>query len=492
MGAENAIFGDANGHRKTEGSSTEEYQEGGEEETESLTVAVSSVGCDVAIVGGGVAGLAAMRVLEERGIRTSVLEARSRIGGRIHTVRDPRVAHPIELGAEFVHGSAPELLAVARNARLLLYAVEGERWRARGGRLTRLEDYWKRLHTVMRHLDAAEADRSFEEFLYDAPGGPRAADGRALARGFVEGFHAADARRISVRALADGGSPSEDAAEQRQMRIVDGYDRVPEWLANGYRDRIMTEAVVHRIEWGDDGVALSVRHGDVPSVTTIEARAAVITVPLGVLLARADEPGAIAFSPHLPMLDWVRARLTMGAVVRLVVLFRERWWAHDLRALPRGASLESMAFLHGNSRDVPVWWSLHPMQPPVMIGWAGGPAALRLTGRSSTEIQERALAALAENLGVTPRRVAAQVDACWTHDWQHDPFSRGAYSYSLVGGAESAQHLARAIKGTLWFAGEAADTEGRNGTVHGAIGSGRRAALSVTRALARGARRPRL
>jgi monoamine oxidase len=450
---------------------------------------MSLSGCDVAIVGGGVAGLAAMRVLEERGIRTSVLEARSRIGGRIHTVRDPRVAHPIELGAEFVHGTAPELLAVARDARLLLYAVEGERWRARRGRLTRLDDFWERLHTVMRHLDAGEADRSFAEFLDEAPGGRHAADARALARAFVEGFEAADPRRISVRALADGGSPSEDAREQRQMRIADGYDRVPEWLAHGFRDRILTEAVVERIEWGAEGVALAVRRGSVPSVTTMAARAAVVTVPLGVLLAPADESGAIAFSPHVPILDEVRSRLTMGTVVRVVVLFRERWWVDHLRAVPRGASLESMAFLLGDSGDLPVWWSLHPMQAPVMVGWAGGPKALRLAGRSSTEIQERALAALATNLGVTRRRVAAQVVSCWTHDWQHDPFSRGAYSYPLVGGAQSARRLARSIKGTLWFAGEAADPEGRNGTVHGAIGSGRRAALSVTRALAQGARR---
>lgn len=50
--------------------------------------------CDVAIVGAGVAGLAAMRVVEEQGLRACVLEARARVGGRIYTVRDPRLAHP--------------------------------------------------------------------------------------------------------------------------------------------------------------------------------------------------------------------------------------------------------------------------------------------------------------------------------------------------------------------------------------------------------------
>jgi monoamine oxidase len=447
---------------------------------------MSVIGCDVAIVGAGVAGLAAMRALEERGIRTCVLEARDRIGGRIWTVRDERAPHPIELGAEFVHGSAPELLTFADDARALLYAIEGERWRSRGGRLSRLDDFWKRLHGVMRHLDARKADRSFADFLEEAPGGRSAADARALARTFVEGFHAADATRISVRALADGGSPSEDRDEQRQMRVLGGYDRVPEWLAKGLRHRVMPEMVVERVEWADGDVAILARHRNESSLTTIAARAAIVTAPLGVLLSPVGERGAIDFAPELPILERTRGRLTMGAVVRVVVLFRERWWTDRMRSVPRGASLESMSFLHGDSSDVPVWWTLHPMHAPVMTGWVGGPAAERLSGRAPGEIEDRALAALAANLGVTRRRVAAQVEACWTHDWQHDPFSRGAYSYALVGGADAARHLARPIARTLWFAGEAADPEGRNGTVHGAIGSGRRAARAIGRALSHG------
>ena len=441
---------------------------------------------DVAIVGAGVAGLAAMRELEGRGILTRVLEARDRIGGRIHTIRDSRVPHPIELGAEFVHGEAAEVVEVAGDAGLLMYAVEGKRWRSRGGRLSRLEDFWERLHTVMRHLDAEKRDRSFAQFLDDAPGGRSAADARALAREFVEGFHAADARRISANALADGGSPSEDAIEQRQMRILDGYDRVPRWLARELQDRITTNAVVERIEWSDDGVDLTARRSD-GTTMTVTARAAIVTVPLGVLLAPPGEAGAIAFSPAADVIERIRNRLTMGSVVRIAFLFRERWWTERIEAVPRDESLESMTFLHGDSGDVRVWWSLHPVQAPVLIGWVGGPAAERLA-EVFGEIEDRSIEALAANLRVSRRRVASQVEACWTHDWQADPFSRGAYSYALVGGVDAASTLARPVKGTLWFAGEAADPEGRNGTVHGAIGSGRRAAQSVIRALERDAR----
>jgi len=75
------------------------------------------------------------------------------------------------------------------------------------------------------------------------------------------------------------------------------------------------------------------------------------------------------------------------------------------------------------------------------------------------------------------------VEASWLHDWEHDPLSRGPYSYQTVGGVDAPAALARPLRGTLFFAGEAADTEGRTGTVHGAIASGRHAAAEVERSL---------
>jgi monoamine oxidase len=439
--------------------------------------------CDVAIVGAGVAGLAAMRELEEHGMRTLVLEARERVGGRIFTVRDPRLPQPIELGAEFVHGSAPELEEIADAAELLLYAIEGQRWRARGGRLERLHDFWKRLHSVMRHLDGEKSDRSFAEFLEDRPGGRGAADARALAHAFVEGFHAADARRISSHALAAGGYPGLEVEEQRQLRFGDGYDGVPAWLSGGHGARIRTGAVVERIEWERGSIRLDVRESE--SRISVSARAAIVTVPVGVLLARVDQSGAIEFSPAVPILDRARRSVTMGAVVRVIMLFRERWWTGSLRAAPTNATLESMSFLHGDAGDVKVWWTLHPARSRILVGWSGGPAAQRLSGLSDADVGERAIASLAANLGVTRRRVEGQLEGFWTHDCQEDPYARGAYSYALVGGAEFARKLARPVEGTLWFAGEAADAEGRSGTVHGAIGSGRAAARSVVRAFAK-------
>ena len=162
--------------------------------------------------------------------------------GRILTIRDERTPVPIELGAEFVHGTAEEVVDLAREARLVICDIHGERWRATRGKLTPMdeEDFWRQLGRVMSRLDPQRTpDRSFQEFLDRKPGGAALAHQRTLAREFVEGFHAADLTRVSERALANGGAP-EDPDDERQGRILDGYDRVPGALdrAKGPRHRV--------------------------------------------------------------------------------------------------------------------------------------------------------------------------------------------------------------------------------------------------------------
>ena len=84
--------------------------------------------------------------------------------------------------------------------------------------------------------------------------------------------------------------------------------------------------------------------------------------------------------------------------------------------------------------------------------------------------------------GVRRKRLDDLFVAAHAHDWQRDPFSRGAYSYPAVGGADAHALLGRPIRGTLFFAGEATSAD-QTGTVAGAIASGKRAAAEVARVL---------
>jgi monoamine oxidase len=217
---------------------------------------------------------------------------------------------------------------------------------------------------------------------------------------------------------------------------------------------------------------------------TVGARAVIVTVPLAVLFAEAGEEGSIEMSPQMPVVEKMKSRLAMGSVARVTMLFRERWWTDKMSAVPKDESLESMSFVQGDTKEFPVCWTLYPAHLPAMVCWTGGLAAKRMADLPYEERLARALAGLAKNLGVTRRRVQSQLEAAWTHNWDRDPYARGAYSYPMVGGSHAPKELARPIQNTIWFAGEAADAEGRNGTVNGAIGSGRAAAKEAARAVA--------
>jgi monoamine oxidase len=446
---------------------------------------VTRTDADVVILGGGAAGLAAAGTLRAAGARVLLLEARDRIGGRILTARDERLPIPIELGAEFIHGSAPETVTLARDAGLVTYDVLGERWQVAKGRFRRVDGYWDRLDRVMRRLDPdLQPDESFQQFLDAKPGGRVLARERALAAQFVQGFHAADLRRVSARSLADGGSPGDDPDEKRMGRFVGGYDSVPRWLARELGDVIRLRSVATAVDWSRGAVRVSVAPRRGHRGTAIRARAAIITLPLGVLQTPPPAPGAIAITPDPPEFRKALESLAPGGVVRFVLSFREAFWAEQaLRGVPGDTSLACMNFLQTLGALIPAWWTTFPMRVPMLTGWLGGPKAWALARQGPEAVLGAAVDSLATHLAVRHRTIAGLITGFWMHDWLDDPFSRGAYSYPIVGGSEAAKTLSRPIHGTLFFAGEAVDSEMRSGTVHGAVGSGRRAAKAALRAL---------
>jgi monoamine oxidase len=122
---------------------------------------------------------------------------------------------------------------------------------------------------------------------------------------------------------------------------------------------------------------------------------------------------------------------------------------------------------------------MYPVRSPIIVGWSGGPKAVALL--QSERIEDIALSELANAFGMRRGRVEALVESIHTHDWTHDGCTRGAYSYVGVGGSDAAARLARPVRGTLFFAGEATDSE-NTGTVEGAIASGLRVCRQVVKA----------
>ncbi|MGB7197515.1 MAG: FAD-dependent oxidoreductase, partial [Acidobacteriaceae bacterium] len=182
---------------------------------------------DVIVLGAGIAGLTAARQLVTAGLRVHVLEARSRVGGRILTHKVGNEA--IELGAEFIHGKPPILWNLIEEANLETCELGGKHFCWQHDVLQECGDDFGRDFQWLEALkDWDREDCSFAEYL-DIAHVPQ--DSRKRLIGFVEGFNAADYRVIGIAALAKQQA-IEDATEgDRMFHVRGGYAQVPEFLA---------------------------------------------------------------------------------------------------------------------------------------------------------------------------------------------------------------------------------------------------------------------
>lgn len=438
---------------------------------------MSRIDADVIIIGGGAAGLAAARALIESGRTVLILEGRARIGGRVYTVRDPLSPLPIELGAEFIHGESPELFGIAHSAGLTVTELSDRHLRAQNGELHPVDDFWKRIESVRRAMATIRRDRTVAEYLatHRKPAGRN----RAIFSSFVEGFHAADLGRMSVRSIAEEGGESETEGANRQFRVTSGYDGIMLWLHSALPaggESLLTGTVVRSIHWKRGEVLVEATNAAGAELGPFRARAAIVTVPIGVLMDGSSE-AAIRFSPDPRGLRSSLSRLASGNVAKMIFRFREAFWSRAgfMRGRLKANEGSSLEFLHCEGCEFPTFWTAAPTRAAFITAWAGGPAADALLDLGEIRMADRGLDSLSKSLAI-PRASLDDLLAGWsTHDWRADPFSRGAYSYPLPGGLDAQKRLARPVDGTLMFAGEATSVDGR-GTVIGAIESGRRAA----------------
>ena len=317
----------------------------------------------------------------------------------------------------------------------------------------------------------AGTDMTFEQYLESTPQAPEAAEAAA---NYVEGFNAADRRRIGIASLAKQ-QRAEDAIEaDRLFRVTPGYDAVPEYLASEFAragGTLQLQTPVHRIDWSRGSVTVLARTA-AGMDRQIHARCALITVPLGVLQA-----GSIQFEPRPTEILHQADRLAMGAALRVVLVFGSKFWPDNL------------SFLFTPSEIPATWWTPMPNGAPTLTGWAGGPKAeslARASAGANAALLTSCLSTLAKVFN-RPRTDLEGLLASWhTHDWLADPYACGAYSYVPAGALDAPERMTRPVEDTLYFAGEHTDVAGHWGTVHAALQSGTLAAERLLRSTALG------
>ena len=433
----------------------------------------------VLIIGAGAAGLAAARELAVAGIQAIVLEARERVGGRVHTHHDSII--PIEFGAEFVHGRHPRLLEIIEEANAPFCDVTDRHWYFENGVLSNAHDFWNKLTALMDLMNPDPPDRSFQDFLDSLPNDEATESAKAIATRYVQGFHAADIKRVGVHGLIKANEAEDEIAGDKSFRILRGYDTVTDTLRDEAQGRgaiVHLNTIVKELRWTRNHVE-AVCVAD-KRLQMFAGSCAVITLPLGVLQAKHHQRGAVRFVPELPQATQAALEgIAMGHAFRIILQFRERFWEKlDLPATERREDLSQLGFIHFPEAPVPTWWTMLPVRAPVMVGWVGGTSAEKFVGQGKEYTIGQALASLKAILGVSEDHLRKLLLACHSHDWGADPYSRGAYAYVPVNGLAAQQTLARPIDQTLFLAGEAMSI-GHIGTVHGAIDTGQRAAREI-------------
>jgi monoamine oxidase len=426
---------------------------------------------DVAILGAGMAGLAAARGLAERGLDVVLIEGRDRVGGRAHTFH-PDAELPAEMGPEYIHGDPEVTSRLLAEMRGFREPVRDVHHTVRDGLLVEEPAVWERFAKFLADAPPAARDMSARDYLARQ----RLSDHeRVLFAQLLSGFYAAPLDQISIASIAEDAGGAGTGEPNPMARVHGGYGQLGLYLLDRLRaagGQIRYGHVVRAVDWTTQRARIDVQVGD--TITSIVARRAVITFPLAVLTRTGDD--AIVFHPGLGAHARAMLDLGMGQVVKVVACMREPLW-HEYTDVP-------LSFVHAiPGAGFPTFWLREHGKASQLTAWAGGPQARAFEELSSAEIVEQALDDFAATLRIPPARLEGAVDHWHYHDYKRDPFAGGAYSFTRVGGSRAADHIATPLGDVLYFAGEATDAE-YEGSIAGALRSGERAAFQILERLA--------
>jgi monoamine oxidase len=413
------------------------------------------------IIGAGISGLTVARRLAEQGHSVTVIEARDRIGGRIHTLKK-KFSQPTEAGAEFIHGKLPLSLALLQESKEESTLIKGRFYTISKDELEKgdlLENHWREM---MNTLSALESDITLAAFLEQYFSGNSYTELRERVKQYAEGFDIADVNRVSALALYEEWKDNDDA---HQYHIEGGYVALIDFLAakiTAAGGSILLHERVTEVQWKEGSVKIYTGTGKI-----IEGNRVVITVPLGALQKR-----TISFTPALPAHQKAFDSMGFGGVIKFLIEFREAFWETH-----KNRKLKDLAFVFSDA-EVPTWWTQLPTKTPLLTGWFSGPDTFQ-AGHTPEILYRKAIESLQYIFQSTTEEIESQIKHWHIADWVQDPFTFGAYSYPTLETKTAIALITQPVAATLFFASEALYEGTSMGTVEAALTSAEFTAVQV-------------
>jgi len=423
---------------------------------------------DIIVIGAGVAGLMAARLLAKAGKQVVVLEARNRTGGRIHSIDDASFFKGAELGAEFVHGDLPVTLALLDEAGIGHRHAGGEMWHYKNGKFSKGDEQIEGWDDLMKNLIKLRQDTSISDFLNKYFPDEKYQLLKKSVLKFVAGYDTADPDKASAFALREEWMNEDDGA---QHRVDGGYCRMISYLSNEIKTaggEIYLNSSVKSIDWSNKSVKVITHGGE-----CYEADKVLLALPLGVLQLSAQDVGHISVSPAIDEHTEALQQIGFGAIIKILFKFDKPFWEQV-----DGVDIRNMAFLLTEEK-VPTWWTQVPDLEPVLTGWLGGGPAKVLEHATEDELFDMAIASLSNIFNVDIVELKDRLIARYIVNWTADPYTRGSYAYDTVTSAQARAVLSSPVGETIYFAGEYLYQGPSMGTVEAALTSGKNAAESI-------------